>query len=159
MNRSLVLFILVFTLLFYGCAIFKPNPTEECQTKINVNDFGNIEEFDKIGFLELAIEVGKEKGFPPPMYYEKSTGFRGADGIVIFGKEGLDRMPGLPMVIHVFIKERKPDQVCINAILHKKDQVTKQRVKEIMEDYSDELSNQYKQKQENLKAIMKKYQH
>ena len=67
---------------------------------MQVSQMCPIERFDTVEFLDLAIEVAKEKHFPPPMEYDKNN------GKLMFGHEDVDTMPGHKMVVYMWTDDK-----------------------------------------------------
>ncbi len=156
-RKTILLALILVTLITSGCGMFRPKPTEICQNKIEIKDLGPIDEFDKIDFLELAIEVAKDKHFQPPTRYDKARGVEGANGIVVFGRKDWDRMPGIPMIIYLFVRDDSSEEICINAFPYRKNEMMETRIRIIIDEYKEELINQYKQRQEEKKYLLNKY--
>lgn len=157
MNTKVLNLVLLFAflLLFSGCAS-KVRPTDVCKYPIPISELGSGSDFDAVEFFDLAIEVAKEHKFAPPMKYDHGT------GLLVFGHEDVETMPGLKMVTYMWVDSQVADMVenvCVNIQLldvkaSSLDPVTAGRV---IEEFEDDLKQAYQDKIENNKRIMEKY--
>jgi len=149
------LFVFVFLLLLPGCGS-KVVPTDVCKYQISVSDLDADKEIDVIDFFDLAIEVSKDHMFPPPMKYDKNV------GMLVFGHEDVNTMPGLKLVIYMWIPDgdlSAVQSICMNtqSLETREGPVTENNAADIVSNFVDELENRYREKEENKKRLIKKY--
>lgn len=143
-------------LLVSGCSP-KLKPTDNCRYNIHVSDLYSVEDFNYIDFFDIAVEVSKEHNFPPPMKYDRS------DGILVFGHEDVDTMPGHKVVVYMWVdnpSQGMTENVCINfQILDvRASYLTDSSTGQIINDFTSELEKKYTEHIENTNRIMEKYQ-
>lgn len=154
-NPIFIAFCLLIIILS-GCAQ-KIEPTDNCKFKIPVSSFEGGKNLDYVDFFDVAIEEAKNHSFPPPMQYDKRQ------GLLIFGHEDVETMPGQKMVVYVWSNSsnnRPEGDICINyQILEVKGSyLTETSSDQITLKYMDKLKNRYKTKIEETKRLMEKYQ-
>lgn len=143
-------------LLVSGCSPTL-KPTDNCRHNIHVSDLYSAEDFNYIDFFDIAVEVSKDHNFPPPMQYDRS------EGILVFGHEDVDTMPGHKIVVYVWAdnpSQGLTENVCINfQILDVRGSyLTDSSTEQIITDFTSDLLKQYSEHIENTKRIMEKYQ-
>lgn len=156
-TKKIIFYTLIFAVvLISGCAP-KVKPTDICKYDIPISKIYFGEEFDFIDFFDLAIEIAKDNHFQPPMEYDKN------EGLLVFGNEEVDTMPGLKMVVYMWLGNSPSgtiDNVCINSqILEVKgSSLTEGTSKEAILTFKEALERKYSEKLENIKRLRKKYQ-
>ena len=155
-NKITLSVVAIAVLLVSGCSP-KLKPTDNCRYNIHVSDLYSVEDFNYIDFFDLAVEVSKDHNFPPPMKYDKS------DGLLVFGHEDVDTMPGHKMVVYMWVDspfQVMTENVCLNfQILDVRGSyLTDSTTAPIMIDFINDLEDKYKKYIEDTKRIMEKYQ-
>jgi hypothetical protein len=149
------LFAIACLLLLPGCGS-KAVPTDVCKYQISVSDLDTGGEIDAIEFFDLAIEVSKDHMFPPPMKYDKNV------GMLVFGHEDVDTMPGLKLVVYMWAPNgdlSAVQNICVNsqALETREGPVTENNAAEIVSTFVADLENRYREKEENKRRLINKY--
>ncbi len=135
-----------------GCA---PHikPTDVCNFDIPVSQLHSNENFDYIDFFDFSIDIAKENGFQPPMKYDKDA------GLIVFGSKKMHSMPGLKMIVYMWVDEAS-ENVCMNYhILHVEGTALSDGIaRENMLNFKNDLEEGYALRIENMERIFKKYQ-
>jgi hypothetical protein len=119
-----------------------------CDYAMELDEFGPADEFNIESFLETAYEVAKEKRFPIPTLSDKSY--------IVFGGEKFAQMPGHPFIMYVVLKQEQ-NKICFSVFPYNMRTFTKIKEKEIVEEFMDEVKEQYKDKMKAYKEALEKY--
>ena len=150
-----LLLVLAFFILLTACSS-KVKPTDVCKYPIPISELYPSAQFDPTEFYDLAIEVASEHNFAPPMKYDKSV------GLLVFGHEDVETMPGLKMVTYMWLDtpvEDMVEHVCVNIqILDvKASSLNPVTAGEIVEQFQEDLKKAYVEKMRNNERLMEKY--
>lgn len=142
-------------LIFVGCAT-KIAPTNVCKYKIEVSEIGAENGIDAIDFFDMAIDVAKEHRFPPPMTYDKNV------GMLVFGHEDVSTMPGLKMVVYMWVPNEDlsaTENICINTqqLESRETLISESMAAEKVANFTNDLEDRYKEKLENTERLMRKF--
>jgi hypothetical protein len=155
--KKLILCISLFSIILISSCVSSIKPTDVCEFNIPVSQLYANEDFNYVDFFDFSIDIARENNFQPVWEYDKDR------ELIVFGNSKIVSMPGLKMVVYMWVENPSSgsvDNICINYQLLpvRESAISHGIAKEAMFNFKNELEQKYSERIEDMKRIYKKYQ-